>query len=100
MPGFFCPIHGNRLALVFCDHAGLAVDERRDVPVFLQQDRWGWRTLCKQCVRLLERPETMDNANYLVCVECAKAWAEITGNGYVQRSQHAQPEFPPDIAKG
>lgn len=94
MAGFDCPNHGPQIALHFCDHAGCAIDEGRVVPVFLQHLRWGWVTLCEECVRSEVRDPGSTDASYLVCGECAIEWAEMAGNNYVKRSQDPRPEFP------
>ena len=99
MAALRCPKHGPKIALIFCEHAGTAVDERRVVPVYLQRNEWGWHTVCEDCVRRADRAQALADADYLVCVECAIEWAEIADNDYVQRSQDPHPEFPPDLAQ-
>lgn len=94
MPALRCPKHGPKIALVFCEHAGLAVDERRIVPVYLQRHEWGWVTLCEDCVRRSDLGQAIADADYLVCIGCASEWAEQPGNDYVRRSQDPKPEFP------
>jgi len=95
MPGLRCEKHGNQFALVFCEHAGLAVDERRAVAVYLQRNDWGWITVCDDCVRRADLSRVLASADYLVCTKCVKEWAELAGNNYVLRSQDPRPEFPP-----
>lgn len=74
------------------------MDDRRDVPVYLQRDdRGGWYTLCEHCVRNTSDPTVFTNAGYLVCVECAKEWSALVGNRYLERSQRPVPEFPADV---
>lgn len=94
MAALRCTKHGPQIALRFCEHAGVAVDERRVVPVYLQRDEWGWCTLCDDCVRRVDRSQALADADYLVCVACAKEWAQTAGNDYVQRSQDPRPEYP------
>lgn len=97
MPGDYCELHGNQRALIFCDHAGMSVDERQNAPVYLQQDKWGWRVLCDDCIRRPDRGATMNRANRLVCIKCVAEWEECTGNDFAARCRRAQPEEPADL---
>lgn len=97
MAAIICPKHGHRIALIFCDHAGAAVDERRDVPVYQQRVDWCWMTVCKECMRSPDLARTLANVGYLVCTECAIEWAELTKNRFVERCQAAEPEFPEGV---
>lgn len=73
-----------------CEHAALAIDERRPVELYLQHGEWGWFTLCNACARRRDTSE----ANDLVCGPCIDEWAEVTGSDYVRRCQNPKPEFP------
>lgn len=97
MPGYRCALHGNKFALIFCEHAHQAVEARRDEPVFLRKDRWGWATLCEACVRAPDPVKAMDAANSLICVACVQEGVAQTGNRYDQRTRRARPELPPDL---
>lgn len=95
MAALRCPKHGPRIALVFCSHAGVAVDEGRVVPVYLQRtEGGGWVTVCADCARNAARDPDSLEGDYLVCTKCAIEWAEMAGNDYVRRSQDPLPEFP------
>ena len=94
MPAMDCPKHGTQIAIIFCEHSGLAVDQRRAVPVYLQPYMWMWCTLCEDCATRSDLAQALADADYFVCVECAIDWAQATGNNYVRRSQDPHPEFP------
>lgn len=94
MPAMNCPKHGPKMALIFCEHAGLADDERRAVPGYLQNCPSGWSTLCENCVRRSDLLQAVLDADYFICVDCALEWADVTGNAYPRRCRAAKPEFP------
>ncbi len=98
MPGVECPKHGVRRALVFCDHAGAVVNERRTERVYVQCGQFSWVTVCEACVRSPDLARILVEASCLVCTDCATEWVELTGNRYSERCRAAEPEFPEDMA--
>lgn len=90
-----CPKHGGRIAAPFCEHAALAVEERRPIVFYLQlEETWeNWFTVCDACVRRIHAPDILDNLE-LVCGACIDEWAEVTSSDYVRRCQIPKPEFP------
>ena len=98
MPAVECPKHGVRIALVFCDHAGAVVNERRTERVYVQCGQFSWVTVCEACVRSPDLARILVEASCLVCTDCATEWVELTGNRYSERCRAAEPEFPEDMA--
>lgn len=92
MPAFKCPTHGMKIASHFCEHAEVAVNARQPLDVYLQKNRWGWTTVCPDCVRL---PTEQRDTDFLVCGACVVEWAEKVGNNYVERCQEPVEESPP-----
>lgn len=88
----------------FCDHAAAAVEERRDVPVYVQCYEpvvdppvpGGWCFVCGDCVRRSDLYELLATIDGWVCEACVLEWADMVKNGFVERAKSMKPEFPPD----
>lgn len=99
-----CPRHGAQILLPFCEHAALAIEERRDVPVFVQYYErvveppvpGSWLAVCGDCVRRSDLYDVLGKCDGLVCEKCVMEWAETTKNGLIARFRKRRPEFPSD----
>ena len=98
MPLTSCPKHGTQFAMVFCDHAGAIIDERRSEPVYLQWNTRDWAAVCDACVRSPELDRILADVGCLVCSECLTEWSERTQSRFLERAREPAPERPEGMA--
>ena len=91
MAAIKCPVHGSQIAGCFCEHVAAAVESNKPMQVFLQQDRWGWHTVCTDCAL---SQNANSEASTLVCEKCIVEWAKETESDYLDRCKNPVVEAP------
>lgn len=78
-----------QIGSVFCSHAAEAVESGVEIEIELQQDEWGWVSVCPECAPRRDRPQDIYT---LVCGRCTAEWAAQTNSDYLERCKSALEE--------